>query len=367
MMYENGDKREAALLMNEDQGDSPVQPICRCNCGCKKLMTVCARCHQYTCRWCDKNCDHRVCDCEWVISPWDQGAAYPCTPLMLSLVTRPYLVPAGPLPVGVVRLLVDGGSSVNVLRYVQGMEAMNVRDANSKSIGVGNPDHPVICEYDCDIAVALQGHTKDDVVVSPEAEWTIASGMCLDILSEGIYLDKHGIVFDKATMTVRSLHDNMTAPMYRHGNLFYVHAMCDVREGSPVCMAVAAERGAKKALLWNARLGGMHSDALRAMPKLVNGMDTSIEDDGTEIVDTCKIDCTAVDHCQLRAVSRMKTDVHKGSLNEDKIASRNGERIIVDGWPMLHAPKIGTSENYLMLAVDEKSGMGFMRGKSHSR
>lgn len=128
--------------------------------------------------------------------------------------------------------------------------------------------------------------------------------------------------------------DDVKAPMYRHGNLFYVHAIRSRDNDGAVVMAVASNRSERKALLWNARLGGMNSGALRSLPNMVTGMNISLDDDGYEVIDECQIDAAAVDNCEIRAVTRMKTDASPGKLPEEKVAEKPGHRIIVDGWPM---------------------------------
>ena len=87
----------------------------------------------------------------------------------------------------------------------------------------------------------------------------IVPGIMHYVVSEGKYLDEHDIEFDKKAMIVRWPNDSDTAPIYRHGDLFYVHAAIDTGDGE-VCMMVISDRRKRQALLWNARLGGISVD-----------------------------------------------------------------------------------------------------------
>eukprot|EP00966_Prymnesium_polylepis_P053213 1231141-Prymnesium_polylepis.1 len=157
----------------------------------------------------------------------------------------------------------------------------------------------------------------------------------------------------------------MLGSIFRHGNLFYVHVrLCeqhaDVHDVKPITMAVVADQKQRHALLWSARLGGLSVDDAQRLASSVKGLAHGIDEEGCATIGECGIDARAIDHCELRTMTRMRTPSLPLSSPADKVADKPGDRMVLDGWPMTHAPQVGSGNTYLMLNADDATGLGII-------
>jgi len=274
--------------------------------------------------------------------------------MMIS--ARPYLATSEPTPTGCVRVLVDSGSTCNCYNTRRGFHEERIRDPSSTSIGGCNPNAPLQCKLNSDISLVLHNGQKQEKTVLPPSEFMYVPDMPHMVISTGYYLDEHGIDFDYKAMLVR-MPDGQTAHMYRHGQLFYVHAELNKQE----CHVVVADQAKRHALLWHSRFGGLDVDTARELHTMVNGIEHGIDDNAVEYVEKCRIDASAIDECEIQKLVRMRTPSQPGSTPAEKKAQKPAQRVILDGWPMAHAPSAVQHHTYLMLAADEFSGTGFLQ------
>ena len=198
----------------------------------------------------------------------DQPAAMlmPPTHLVMTTTDRRYIDESEPPPAGFVKVLVDGGSTCNCFNMRDVLQEARVRDPESTSVAGCNPNaSPLECMFNCDISLVLRNVTGTHMTVMPWSEYMYVPQMPHIVISTGYYLDEHGIDFDYKAMLVR-FPDGQTASMFRHGRLFYVHAMLYANRNtannsaSHMCNAIVANNAKRHALLWHARFGGLDVD-----------------------------------------------------------------------------------------------------------
>ena len=286
----------------------------------------------------------------------------PATPLVMSLMSRPYLIATNEPGSGVFKVLLDSGSSVCVLTSLRGSSPSITRDPPCKHIKVGNPDAPVVCESECDLSLPVEG-VNSTIAVLPEVPYLLAPRMICDVISTGTFLDEHDIYFNFNRMTAL-MPGGQSAEIYRHNALFYVHALaegCDEAGNAPhgpATLAIVTNRAERHALLWSARLGGLTTSQASELSSKVQGLSHGIDDVGAAALEKCELDARALDHCELHVATRMRTPSLPCSSTDDVRASEPGERLVLDGWPLGHVPQVGTGKDYLLMGADDYSGFG---------